>query len=308
MRDRIMFLLVTLVGNPVTVAVKNGARFFGIFSAANVEGGELSVALASVQEILPAKDTSAQPELGDFKTSLLINYKDLETIEAAEVRLQEQAKEMREAREKEAFRTDTEISKAFDPSAVAEPFRSGLTILISTTSTISAATSCQPGHLATTRLMVVSKTRPAWRWQGMGPVCCQRSALRHQVQLRREPLHHQARSQRQRLPQPRARSRSNRSRDHGSSHQQPTLGEERGQADDSGVNEEDKYGAVVRSPNAYVPPALRKQMAASTPVLVLLVPVLLRKVLRTRLHRRQLHLRTRQPRPKQTARLVSCLL
>ncbi len=115
MHERMMFLLVTLVGNPVTVTVKGSTSFFGIFSAANTEGGELSVALASAQQILPAKDQGFSPQLGEFKTSLLINYKDLESIQAAEVRLQDQAKEMREAREKEAFRTDTEISKAFDP-------------------------------------------------------------------------------------------------------------------------------------------------------------------------------------------------
>ena len=39
--------------------------------------------------------------------------------------------------------------------------------------------------------------------------------------------------------------------------------EERGLVDDSGLDEEDLYGAVVRdeNPNKYVPPALRKQMA-----------------------------------------------
>jgi hypothetical protein len=38
--------------------------------------------------------------------------------------------------------------------------------------------------------------------------------------------------------------------------------EERGMADDSGMDEEDLYGAVVRdvNPNKYVPPALRKQL------------------------------------------------
>lgn len=39
--------------------------------------------------------------------------------------------------------------------------------------------------------------------------------------------------------------------------------EERGlQIDDSGMDEEDRYGAVVRdaNPNKYMPPALRKQM------------------------------------------------
>ncbi|KAJ3876489.1 hypothetical protein F5051DRAFT_411285 [Lentinula edodes] len=39
----------------------------------------------------------------------------------------------------------------------------------------------------------------------------------------------------------------------------PHVAEERNQAhDDSGINEEDKYGAVVRGTNAYVPPGARK--------------------------------------------------
>ncbi|KAG7089569.1 hypothetical protein E1B28_011239 [Marasmius oreades] len=40
------------------------------------------------------------------------------------------------------------------------------------------------------------------------------------------------------------------------------VAEERNQADDSGINEEDKYGAVVRGANAYVPPGARKTGAA----------------------------------------------
>ncbi|KAJ7756399.1 hypothetical protein DFH07DRAFT_477591 [Mycena maculata] len=44
----------------------------------------------------------------------------------------------------------------------------------------------------------------------------------------------------------------------------PHIAEERGQAvDDSGVNEEDKYGAVVRGNNAYVPPGARRTGALS---------------------------------------------
>ncbi|KZS88055.1 hypothetical protein SISNIDRAFT_460103 [Sistotremastrum niveocremeum HHB9708] len=38
----------------------------------------------------------------------------------------------------------------------------------------------------------------------------------------------------------------------------PHIAEERNLVDDSGMNEEDKYGAVVRSANAYVPPGARK--------------------------------------------------
>ncbi|KAF9003941.1 hypothetical protein BDQ17DRAFT_1241822 [Cyathus striatus] len=43
----------------------------------------------------------------------------------------------------------------------------------------------------------------------------------------------------------------------------PHIAEERGLAvDDSGANEEDKYGAVVRGQNAYIPPAARKSAVA----------------------------------------------
>ncbi|KAF7966549.1 hypothetical protein HWV62_37896 [Athelia sp. TMB] len=46
----------------------------------------------------------------------------------------------------------------------------------------------------------------------------------------------------------------------------PHIAEERNMnVDDSGVNEEDKYGAVVRSTNAYVPPGLRKGGPLSPP-------------------------------------------
>ncbi|KAF8972204.1 hypothetical protein BDZ97DRAFT_1913428 [Flammula alnicola] len=46
----------------------------------------------------------------------------------------------------------------------------------------------------------------------------------------------------------------------------PHIAEERGlSVDDSGVNEEDKYGAVVRGQNAYVPPGARKSGAPFPP-------------------------------------------
>ncbi|RDB26295.1 Uncharacterized protein C21B10.03c [Hypsizygus marmoreus] len=48
----------------------------------------------------------------------------------------------------------------------------------------------------------------------------------------------------------------------------PHIAEERNinNVDDSGINEEDKYGAVVRGTNAYVPPGARKTGALSPPV------------------------------------------
>ncbi|KAF5382099.1 hypothetical protein D9615_004336 [Tricholomella constricta] len=53
----------------------------------------------------------------------------------------------------------------------------------------------------------------------------------------------------------------------GATSSNPHIAEERNQTvDDSGINEEDKYGAVVRGTNAYVPPGARKPGALSPPV------------------------------------------
>ncbi|EST05555.1 Ataxin 2, SM domain protein [Kalmanozyma brasiliensis GHG001] len=263
MHDRITFLLVTLVGNPVTVTVKNGYKFFGIFSAANTEGGELSVALASAQQILPAKDKDAQPELGEFKATLLINYKDLETIEAAEVRMQEQAKEMREAREKEAFRTDTEISRPFDPLASGrtlqkwadDPDLDDLDNLSSNKLPAWASPNDAGAGLEDT-----SNSNAGKAWDQFAA-----NEARFGIKSNYEENLYTTKLDRS------GKDFRNREREAdriareimGQATNNPHLAEERGQADDSGVNEEDKYGAVVRSPNAYVPPALRKQMAAA---------------------------------------------
>ncbi|SNX84352.1 related to PBP1 - Pab1p interacting protein [Melanopsichium pennsylvanicum] len=260
MHDRIMFLLVTLIGNPVTVTVKSGSRFFGIFSAANTEGGELSIALSSAQQILPAKDKEAQPELGGLKATLLINYKDLESVEGDEVRMHEQAKEMREAREKEAFRTDTEISKAFDPLA------SGRTL---------QKWSDDPDL---DELDGPGSKLPAWATpydasggleerdptKGWDQFAANEARFgiksNYDDNLYTTKLDRSGKDFREREREADRIAREIM----GQATNNPHLAEERGQADDSGVNEEDKYGAVVRNPNAYVPPALRKQMAAAS--------------------------------------------
>ncbi len=260
MHDRMMFLLVTLVGNPVTVTVKGGAKFFGIFSAANTDGGELSVALSSAQEILSGKDKDAKPELGAFKSSLLVNSKDLESIEAAEVKMQEQAKEMREAREKESFRTDTEISKSFDPLG------SGRTL---------QKWSDDP-DLADLDDFSGSGKMPDWASSGDvggldggagGKAWDQFAANEARFGIKsnyEENLYTTKLDRSGKDFRDREREADRIAREiMGQATNNPHLAEERGQADDSGVNEEDKYGAVVRNPNAYVPPALRKQMAAA---------------------------------------------
>ncbi|CDR99469.1 related to PBP1-Pab1p interacting protein [Sporisorium scitamineum] len=264
MHDRIMFLLVTLVGNPVTVTVKGGSKFFGIFSAASTEGGELSVALASAQPVLPAKETDAQPRLGEFKSSLLINYKDLETVQVAEIRMQEQAKEMREAREKEAFRTDTEISKSFDPLASGRTLQKwsddpDLADLDDPSNKLPAWAS--PSDAASGGLEDPSTSTAGKPWDQFAA-----NEARFGIKSNYEENLYTTKLDRS------GKDFRNREREAdriareimAQATSNPHLAEERGQADDSGVNEEDKYGAVVRNPNAYVPPALRKPMAAAS--------------------------------------------
>lgn len=262
MHDRMVFLLVTLVGNPVTVTVKGGSSFFGIFSAANTEGGELSVALASAQQLLPAKDKDSQPQLGEFKASLIINYKDLETIQAAEVRMQEQAKEMREAREKEAFRTDTEISQAFDPLGSGRTLQKwsddpDLADIDSRGSKLPAWASPNDSRGG---LEDSSNSTAGKPWDQFAA-----NEARFGIKSDYEENLYTTKLDRSGKDfRSREREADRIAREiMGQATNNPHLAEERGQADDSGVNEEDKYGAVVRSPNAYVPPALRKQMAAA---------------------------------------------
>lgn len=263
MHERIMFLLVTLIGQPVTVTVKGGAQFFGIFSSTNTEGGELSVALASAQQILPAKNKDTQPGLGDFKPSLLINYKDLESVEAAEVRVQEQAHEMREAREKEAFRTDTEISKAFDPLGSGRSLQKwsddpDLADLDDHSNTLPAWAS---PNVASSGLEDSISSGAGKPWDQFAA-----NEARFGIKSDYEENLYTTKLDRSGKDfRAREREADRIAREiMGQATNNPHLAEERGQADDSGVNEEDKYGAVVRNPNAYVPPALRKQMAANS--------------------------------------------
>lgn len=244
-----MFLLVTLVGNPVTVTVKGGNKFFGIFSAANTDGGDLGVALASAQQIL-SKD-GGETELGELKRVLLINAKDLESIEAAEIRVQDQAKEMREAREKEAFRTDTEISKSFDALASGRALQKwsddpDLPDIGASPAWAGPANGVSGG--------LESSNGKPWDQFAANEA---RFGIKSDYQ---ENLYTTSLDKSGKDFRDREREADRLAREiMGQASTNTHIAEERGQADDSGINEEDKYGAVVRSPNAYVPPALRSK-------------------------------------------------
>ncbi|GAC71822.1 protein interacting with poly(A)-binding protein [Moesziomyces antarcticus T-34] len=262
MHDRMMFLLVTLVGNPVTVTVKGGSQYFGIFSAANTEGGELGVALSSAQQILPADVKDGQPQLGALKSSLLINAKDLESIQAAEVRVQDQAKEMREAREKEAFRTDTEISKAFDPLGSGRALQKwsddpDLADLDDHSSKLPAWASPSDAKASGAGGLEDSNSNKPWDQFAANEA---RFGIKSNYE---ENLYTTKLDRTGKDFRDREREADRIAREiMGQATNNPHMAEERGHADDSGVNEEDKYGAVVRNPNAYVPPALRNKSGA----------------------------------------------
>ncbi|KAN0064983.1 poly(A)-binding protein binding protein [Thecaphora frezii] len=257
-RSRMLFLLVSLVGNPVTVHVRGGTKYFGILSSANADSGDLGVAIASVQQIFDkGGDEFGKVELGPLKKMLIVHGRDLESIEASEIRIGDQEKEMKEARDKEAFRTDTEISRGIDPLGNGRTLQRwsddpDLAKLDSDVPEWAAADG--NGGLDGDG----SGNAKGWDQFAANEA---RFGIKsdYEETLYTTTLDRSGKDFKEKEREAERIAREIMSQ----STNNPHLAEERGQTDDSGANEEDKYGAVVRGPNAYVPPALRKAAAAA---------------------------------------------
>ncbi|CEH15637.1 Protein interacting with poly(A)-binding protein [Ceraceosorus bombacis] len=83
MRERLTFLLVSLIGTPVVATTHGGFKFIGILSATSPDSDELGVALSAAQEVLPGG------EYGPLRKMLVINGSDLDEVHASDVRLGE---------------------------------------------------------------------------------------------------------------------------------------------------------------------------------------------------------------------------
>lgn len=108
-----------LQGQPVTATLKDGVRVTGILAAATPDAGDLSIALRQAVTILPASEGTPAP-----KPALVLNGKDLVQLEAQDTDIDFAALPQRPqssassstpaaaAAATDSFRTDTDISRA----------------------------------------------------------------------------------------------------------------------------------------------------------------------------------------------------
>ncbi|KAJ8659888.1 hypothetical protein O0I10_004481 [Lichtheimia ornata] len=241
MHDRMLFLLANLTGSAVQVTVKNGTKFEGIFHGASTEG-DLGIALKHARKIYdPAAPKTDKQKVNPYpvKPSMLIMGKDVVEISCMDTDL------TAGDQEKNTFKTDTDISgkleikerelHRWNPEAhVSEGELLGS--LEEQTSTVDGSwdqfaaneklfglTTDFDEELYTTRL---DRSAPDYKER-------ERWAIEKANEIQK------------------------------SATSNVHVMEERGLiVDDSGMDEEDRYGAVVRdvNPNKYTPPALRKHL------------------------------------------------
>ncbi|KAF9971605.1 hypothetical protein BGZ73_005429 [Actinomortierella ambigua] len=104
MHDRMLYLLMSMVGMVVEVTVKNGTTYEGVFTTASTEG-DLGVVLSMARAISGKDKKDGAPPIG----ALIILPKDLVHIRASSVDFTPQEKPLHE---REGFKTDTDISRA----------------------------------------------------------------------------------------------------------------------------------------------------------------------------------------------------
>lgn len=83
MRDRLVFLLAGAAGSQVTVTLKNGTQFVGIFGSAVVES-EMGVTLHCARKTAPAPKAGEEPEI---KATLILQPRDVKSMETAPIDL-----------------------------------------------------------------------------------------------------------------------------------------------------------------------------------------------------------------------------
>ncbi|KAK0554064.1 poly(A)-binding protein binding protein [Tilletia horrida] len=265
MHERIVFLLASLVGTMVIVTARGGIKYVGLLSAASTEQGELGISLASAQQMLPAASADAAPELGAPKGAMIVLGRDLDEIEAFDVKIGDSSKEgARQAAERDSFRTDTDISKtqfdalgggrvlqkwSDDPGMdVAEAARAASMGLNGSTSN---------RNLAFGGLEDTSSKASGGAWDQFAVNERHfgvKSNYDEDIYTTKLDRSGKDFKERERNAERIAKEILNASTNN------PHMAEERNQIVNSAgtADEEAKYGAVLRGPNAYVPPAARR--------------------------------------------------
>ncbi|RIA96057.1 hypothetical protein C1645_755905 [Glomus cerebriforme] len=108
MHDRLMFLLVNFIGMNVTVTVRSGAKYQGLFKSASTKG-ELGVVLKMARKVLTKAEEKTEKTQNRVIPTYLIMAKDLMEIHACGIDFTTCDGD-REAGAGSGFRTDTDIS------------------------------------------------------------------------------------------------------------------------------------------------------------------------------------------------------
>ncbi|KAJ7170680.1 hypothetical protein C8R43DRAFT_980460 [Mycena crocata] len=234
-QERVLQSLAGLTGTTITLLTKTAQRYEGVVASTSAEGDTTGVTLRDVKEITNSG--------GPLKDSLFIASTNIDTWASGPA----DAK----VPNGDSFRTDTDISQkksaprerelqAWQPSADGTTLASG-TGGIGDDETFGAGSTRQWDQFNVNEKLFGVKTsfdEDAYTTK------LDRSAPDFKERERK------------------AQRIANEIIGAGTSN--PHVAEERNQAvDDSGVNEEDKYGAVVRGNNAYVPPGARRTDAMS---------------------------------------------
>ncbi|KAL8284188.1 hypothetical protein RQP46_004937 [Phenoliferia psychrophenolica] len=236
--DRLAFLLVALIGSRVVATVKGGAQFTGILASATTEG-ELAVALRQAN---PLEDPTATPT-----PSLVILAKDLTQLHAHDLALDALASSVssRAQDSRDGFRTDTDISglpgegrrekelQAWGGGGGAGGAGGGL-------GGLESGGLGQWDQFATNEKLYGARTD---YHEDIYTTKLDRSGSDYSAKEKRA-----AQLEREIMKGTGSSSLANNAH----------MAEERGGIDDSGLTEEDRYGSVIRGPDAYVPPGARK--------------------------------------------------
>ncbi|KAF9344910.1 hypothetical protein BGX26_003764, partial [Mortierella sp. AD094] len=107
MHDRMLFLLSNMIGMNVEVTVKNGSKYEGLFHTVFTEG-ELGIILR-LAKVISGKD---KKELSPLKTQFIIQPKDCVAISVIGVDFVPHERSGLERGEREGFKTDTDISRS----------------------------------------------------------------------------------------------------------------------------------------------------------------------------------------------------
>lgn len=233
-QDRIIQSLTGLIGTTITLTTKGGLRYEGAVSSTGPEGDKQGVTLKDVREI-------SKPGT-PLKDSLFIPSSSIDTWQSGPA----DAK----VPNGDSFRTDTEIAAKAKLSRERElqAWKSPEDVSSSGAAAVHEGLGDEvtfgPGAGAN-----VSWDQFAVNEQKFGVTTSFNEEFYTTKLDRNAPDFREREKKAQRIA----------SEIMGGATSNPHMAEERGLAiDDSGINEEDKYGAVVRGANAYVPPGARK--------------------------------------------------